>query len=565
MNNIVERIINLIKRIDLKQDLSSLSGSDEPISRKSIFGTWGFALTMVGVLLLRTYGMLGKCPYFLDEVSVSLAGIRMFTESGLVSIHPHAGMMLIVGVMLKMLSLKATYESALMMINIIGIAPMIACYFFIRSWTKNNALAWMCALAVGLCGPLLFTNYMLYGTTPATLFIFLSACLLINCSGRKNVSVVSYIFLSGLFCGIAYTCHESSVVMSCAIWGAMVLWSLYIYKKKVHGLRSIALWNLMFVLGLLLPIVFFNNIVPVFYSLILKKDFTALVANHSLDFGFSGQARNYIGSLIEPWKRLGGGVALSFRFSSVIELIYLMSGKYFLMLSAVGLYFCLSRVKARLLASFMIICVIWCFGASFSPEFPLRLVAPAIVMLAVFAGCGWYQLYVWASKLKLFIYSDKIKYLVMVVFIGIGLVIAVPALRLISHSGTGYNEMTGFLIGKNADFRRVLSSNHLVSWYYLRNEIFINNKKFEEAYHSFDYVVLETANLESLTYFEKHFAKPFAAVTPVAVFDNNLGQYDYYPAEGRLNQLLYIKKNSEISGFKRDKLYIFKMSDARLQ
>lgn len=531
----------------------------------SFFGTWGFALTAISILLVRTYGMLGKGPYFLDEVSVSLAGIRMLTEIGLVSIHPHAGMMFIVGIMLKMLSLKATYESALMMINIIGMIPMIACYFFIRSWTKINALAWMCALAIGLCGPILFTNYMLYGTTPAILFVFLSACVFISCISRKGVSPVTWVFFSGFFCGLAYTCHESSIVMSCAIWGTMVLWSFYVYKKKDHGLKPIALWNMIFILGLFLPIVFFNNIVPAFYALILKKDFAALVANYSLDFGFSGQSKSYIGSLIEPWKRLGGGVALNFNVASVVELIYLMCGKCFLLLSVIGLYFCLRSEEARIILVLMFMCIVWCVGASLSPDFPLRLAAPAIMMLAVFAGCGWYQSCEWILKLKELFFSDKIKHFVVIVFIGIGLMITFPALRLITHSGTGYNEMTGYLISKNADFRRVLSSNHLVSWYYLRNEIFINNKNFEEAYNGFDYVVLETANLESLTYFTKFLEKPFKGVSPVAVFDNYLGRHDYYPAEGRLNQLKYIHAHSSINGLVKDKLYIFKMSDARLQ
>ncbi|MEW5758308.1 MAG: DUF6541 family protein [Candidatus Omnitrophota bacterium] len=526
-----------------------------------MFGIWGILITLLVIFLIRTFGILEKGPYFLDEVSINLPALQLFFNESLVSIHPHAGALFILGVVHKIFFIEPTYSSALMFINIFVIISAVILYIFIKSWTNNNVLAWLSSFMYAGSGPLIFSSYMLYGTSFAYVFILFSACFMVdNIVKRKNTNRF-YFYLIGLFGGAAYTSHESIFPMVCAIFITMLFFSMIQLVKDKMKFSRIIFVLFIFMVGFFTPILFFNNIIPIYYKLAAGMDFKELVTRYFLDFGFSGESKNYLGAILEPWQRLP--VNKLPRISMLISTIYVACGWFIPAVAFLGIYYGFKEKSTRLLTfSFIFMIFVWFIGASFASVFVMRLVVPAVIIMSIFAAFGVYQIYLWASKLIFLSNKENVKIVVSFVLALLLFFSIYPGMKLAFKSKTAYQEMIDHSVRNNFNFDRILSTNHLAAWYFLRNDIIIP-KSSQEIKKNYDYIIVEPANYESLFTFKAYLARAFEGVAPVATFKNSLGGYDYYPAEGSFEAVRFIRNNSNINGLARDKLYIFKISDAK--
>jgi hypothetical protein len=564
----------IIRRLNnLKENKIYDKDSAERIEDTDLF--WAPAVSCKNILIfflivcfIKTIGLFAAEGILIDEISVNMNAILKQHDKYLITLHPHAGLLIPIALLIKLLPLPMTYSSCLFIIVILTSLSGPFAIYFINRWTKLASLAWLSGIAVAFSVPVLFLSYMLYGSGPSAILVFLGGLFTIMVIG-SNDGVFSWrevvcCALAGAMCGVAYTQHECSFVMTCSICGVSAIFLIY---RNIVDISKVNFWRTIGIGGVwggffFLPMTFLNFAVPIAYCL-MGKDYKELVKKHALDFGFSHQGYTYFDSIIHGWQYIGK-LKTSYNPFAVMELIWIIAEPSIIILAFLGTLFCIKEKRLHSLLFFPAFLVLWVIGAGRSPLVVLRLTAATYPFLSVMAACGLYSLFFYVNKCIFPRFQWRVLGSLIAMFF-VFVIFIYPALNLISMRHSGYGELRRFVIkenskGRSFDVSRLLANNHMTAYCILGNKITVP-KSFEEIKKNYDYILFEPYNKDSRSIALSRYKNLLLNSTPYAVIQNPVIANKYYPAEnGGLYSIKEIEKLS-LPRIRSDCMYIYRIAD----
>jgi hypothetical protein len=515
----------------------------------------GFTVTVLLILAFRLAGFIERGPWGVDEVSFHLTAIRFVSEEGLIPLYYQSGNAFMVGTLLRVLPVAATYGNALLVTHLIGFAIIPLAYYFVRRWV-GDGVAWIAAVLLAFNGALLFWGYWLYGILPSIMFTFLAACLFAELARRDAVALrdTPRFLIIGLLFGWAFTTHESALVTACALVGTMSLYTVYWLYARTIRFKTAVLAYVLFLSGTYASaVLFFNNIVPLYYRLTTGKDYRELVVQRTLDFALSQGKHTYLGSL-EYLFKIGAEFSGGWRARGLwqgLELVALAVGWPALALVALGLYRALRGAQARVLLVFALITLIYLFmGVPISSYIGLRVIGPVVPFVMLFSALGMQQLIDVAGSLPV------ARRLAGAGIMAFALLVIAPGSWTVLKGKPGYQRIYQFAARADVKLSRILSADHVMSYWYLGTTIpNVADLSLEKIHRNYDFVTFEPCNGNSMSMYFTLLEKKIQDVKPIESLPNPFCSQDYYAAES--SHEFYKMDKRLPRGIEKDRIYIY--------
>lgn len=526
----------------------------------------GFAVTAMLLLAFRMMGLAERGPLQVDEVSFHLAAIRYVSVENLVPLYFQSGNAFTVGRGLLALGLDTSFQSALAVTHLIGFLIVPFAYYYARKWEEDSA-AWIAAALIGLNGAILFWSYYLYGIMPCIMETFVAVCLFADFAHRVEFTrfYPARFFTIGFICGWAFTTHEVALVTTCALSGAMAIYFAWWIFGKRAGLRETIISSCSFIAGAISPIIFFNNVVPVYYYLTTGRDYRDIVVERTLDFSMSGQAHTYLGHLNHLFK-LGSAFSSGWKavyLKQALELTALTAGWPALLLAAIGLYAAARSVNARALMVFPLVTFIYLFmGIPNSNYIALRTIGPILPFILLLSAVGARHLLASVSGSPHGAAGWALRAIMYPAILWLGCAMITPGLDFAQKQKPAHREIFKFAAERDVKLSKILSADHAMAWWYLRYPIpHVPNLTMEKIKSDYDYLVIQVCSQMDWAMYLSVVKDAVKGLTPDYVIPNPLCSQDYLIAEFSYDLYKMLTVAPLPNEFKKDKIYIYKTRD----